>query len=478
MHEGIGLYLYNQFPLKGEGWEETVKSFVSKNPEVPFIFWEKIPSGLFLSGRVSPLNYPDDKGRGLLLGLLFKIMNRIAPFTVFWIVYFLALPVLLWLLLELNQLNHAFTAWVFIALFSLSSYVSGAITLTYSSTAFYLLAGVMLFPFLLYCFWGRISFQGYLLRLIFAGMFFAVCAICRSGALFLLPGFMAGILTVSADQVIRQKWAGVFFLKKGSYLTAVFAGLIIFLAPYGITQAFIHGLMNRTNRIHGVSNPVLTRHAIWHSVWAGLGDFDSQYGHIWGDLEPCSAVARAGGPDFTGLPRHIIPFMINDDYERILRKICLKDIMNDPFWYGSIMGKRLLFTVFLVKLLPWEIRDGSAFCYEEDSKKTAVDLYYQFSPTADFFKIGWHHYEWPVEMFMLPVWILLAGKAWKSRNNKIIFRYALFLFSMVIPFLILPVFLTTAGGMEPQAVIFLYFLGFSFALEKLIRINKDREIPG
>jgi hypothetical protein len=107
-------------------------------------------------------------------------------------------------------------------------------------------------------------------------------------------------------------------------------------------------------------------HFFWHSIWCGLGDFDTKYGYAWSDVaasEWALGVMRReyryepqGNPPLKEEPIQALSLRLYWDRDRkylrtpfedslyiqVVRDKVLHDIRNDVAWYGSIVGKRLL----------------------------------------------------------------------------------------------------------------------------------------
>ena len=107
---------------------------------------------------------------------------------------------------------------------------------------------------------------------------------------------------------------------------------------------------------HAYEGPRQNVHVFWHTVWCGLGDFDTKYGYQWNDL---AAFAYAEPILETKYHRRIPPrdtyYYLEswddagkylkrpeyfDEYNQVVRDKVLSDIANDPLWYMKILARR------------------------------------------------------------------------------------------------------------------------------------------
>jgi hypothetical protein len=94
-----------------------------------------------------------------------------------------------------------------------------------------------------------------------------------------------------------------------------------------------------------------------------------------------------------------------------------------------------------------------------------MDKYYGYTTTVDFLGLGKHKLELPVAVMIFPTVVLLAWAAYDRRRRPAA-TVTLCLMAAALP---LPVGITTAGGMEPQAFALAYGLGFALLLDDLLQ---------
>ena len=145
------------------------------------------------------------------------------------------------------------------------------LTLPYSAVGFYVIGLVALVAVAGHAVSPDIRWRGLAARALAAGAIFAVCVLCRSGTLFLLPGyglaFAAGAGRLTAATPPRRPWA--------RRAVAALALLALFLLPYMLVREPRH-------------------HEIWLGMWEGLGDFDRTKGRAWNDDVAREVLRRAG----------------------------------------------------------------------------------------------------------------------------------------------------------------------------------------
>lgn len=104
-------------------------------------------------------------------------------------------------------------------------------------------------------------------------------------------------------------------------------------------------------------------HAVWHSIWCGLGDFSRSRGYFYSDRAAyrygIPEVNRRYGTHYRLSPRsrllrtrdesgkHRIKPETLEEYSTVLRDKILGDIWEDPIWYLSVLARRTIrvFTV-------------------------------------------------------------------------------------------------------------------------------------
>jgi hypothetical protein len=105
------------------------------------------------------------------------------------------------------------------------------------------------------------------------------------------------------------------------------------------------------------TGPVEPFHEFWHPVWCGLGDFDNKHGYAWDDRQAYRYAlpileARAGrrlgldtahgnqSSSYDGAGRYPRFFSETPGYHQVIRERVLRDIREDPRWYGTILLQR------------------------------------------------------------------------------------------------------------------------------------------
>jgi hypothetical protein len=99
-------------------------------------------------------------------------------------------------------------------------------------------------------------------------------------------------------------------------------------------------------------------HAAWHNLFLGLGDFDTRHGYAWDDVVAYRYAVpllheRYGMPVTYSGGYYLDQYYGDDHFYRIkpedlpeysvlLREKVLRDIREDPTWYLSILGRRVV----------------------------------------------------------------------------------------------------------------------------------------
>ena len=449
----VGRYLDAEFPAARvkaappdamDEYQERMAAAVAEAGIRPWQFWRTIPAAPFLEDRVSFVVRPfEDPGRVVLLAAGFRALRGIAPYLHFWLGALLCLPLLVWTAVELFDAGRPISGVVFPALVASSAYVVGALRLTYSSAGFYLAGLLLLVPWTVYAILGRCRSRPlFAVRLALAAGFFAACALARSGTLFLLGGFL--VATVIAVLRLFQDVGS-----RARRLALCLAAGALFVAPYALLREPQH-------------------HDIWLSLWLGLGDFDRVKGHYWSDSE-AKKVVRSYGEEWNG-PRS----------EEIFRRLTTAHVREDPLWYGAILGRRACATVSQRKLWPWGPRGGRSMEPRDRPNEGAIDDYYNLTPTADWFVVAARRMEAPVTLLLLPTWLLAltwaalrmagtCGEACRGAGRCLAVLGVLGICALGVPVLV-----TTAGAIETEAFVLVYFLGLAFALDEAAAAIKGR----
>lgn len=439
---GVARYVEAEYPIPPERasrktWADDpvaatrgiVVEKIARQDIRPSQFWRTIRDEPFVRERVAaPAGAYDDLGRGLVLGAAFRARGGIAPFLILWLAPLLVLPLLVWIAFEAVRAGFGVAGALFLALLGLSPYVVESLALVRSAVGFYLVALIALAPLALFGLVGPPPTpRGLVARWAGAGLVFGVCALCRSGALFLLPGLLM-ILSLSARRLPAKR------------LAAAALALALFLTPFAVLRQPQH-------------------HDIWAAVWEGLGDFDRTKGHVWSDPVAEERVRRAGAPA-----------RLSDEGMAVMRADVLDHVRGDPAWYAGILARRTLATVTQSRLWPTVRGDGLWMRRSTSPNEGFMDKYYAYTTTADFLGFGDHELELPVALVVLPALALLgfaaADRRWRGPGAATL--------ALMVGALPLPVLVTTAGGMEPQAIVVAYMLGAAFLADAAGRAIRNR----
>jgi hypothetical protein len=379
----------------------------------PWQFWRVVRDEPFVRERIAaPGGAYDDLGRGLVLATAFRLRGGIAPFLILWLAPLLALPVLAWIAFEAVRARAAVGGGVFLVLLGLSPYALESLALVRSAVGFYLLALLVLVPLAVYAILGPPpTTRGLLARFAAASVLFGVCALCRSGALFVLPAVLV-ILAIAAARMADRRIA--------------IAAFALFLVPYAVLRPAQH-------------------HDVWAAVWEGLGDFDRTKGHVWSDPVAEEHVRARGAPA-----------RLSDEGMAIMRSDVIDHVKGDPAWYAGILARRVLAVVTQSRLWPTLRGDGLWMRRSASPNEGFMDKYYAYTTTADFLGFGPDHkVELPVWLILLPSALLLAwGAVDRAHRGRAAATAVLMLAALPLPVLI-----TTAGGMEPQAFVLACMMG-------------------
>jgi hypothetical protein len=373
----------------------------------------------------------DDKGRALLLSLGFKLLSGVAPALGLWLGAFAAIPVLFWTAWELWAAGSPRAAAAFPVLLACSSYFVQVLSLPYSAAGFYTLAIAALVPLGAYALLGQPTLRGLLLRAGATGAVVALCALCRSGTLLAFPGF----LLVVALGLRRAQGAR-------PYALVLMAGSALMLTPWFLVRPQQH------------RQP-------WMALWQGLGDFDRTYGHSFYDPDAKQALREAG----VELPRDVGVEFENPDNDRVFRKLFFESIERDPLWYAAILAKRVGATLVQAPLWSSRVARGAIAATGGAARDRVQGVYYRMTRTADWFGLGQARFEVPMPLLMLPA-IVLAGL---SARRGATHGPLLLAGCAAVAALGLPVLITTASALEPQAFMLVHLLALGLCLDAMKR---------
>jgi hypothetical protein len=308
-----------------------------------------------------------------------------------------------------------------------SAYLVELLSLPYSGVGFYLVACIALAALAVHAVLGRAGPWGTALRLAAMAAVLTVCALCRSGTLFLLPGVA---LAIGIGAYRRVPGSSPRRLAAAVGLVLAFAGALA--APYLALSA----------------SRRLGHHEVWLGIWEGLGDFDRTGVHAWDDAAAKAFLRAHGRPAPVERPIWSL------DNEAFFREQMLDDVRSAPGWYAAILGKRLVATTSQARLWTgWPRASGRT--------EEVIRSYYGLASSADLFSLG----PWSV---WIPIPLLIAATLLALRRPSA----ALVLLCVAVGTCALPVLVTTASGPETQAFSVVYWLGLGFACEELAAVGR------
>jgi hypothetical protein len=405
----------------------------------PWQFWRTLPTDP--PARPGPIvpRSNDDVGRARLTELGFRMLGGVAPFLPLWLAALACLPVLLWTVGEMAQAGHPGAGAAFAVACASSPFFVESMALPYSAFGFYLVGLLAITAFAVYAFMRPPDARGFLLRAFVLGPVLAVCALCRDGILLALPGLLLA-LVLGARRIARgrRSW--------------LLAGLALAAAalPYAVVRPATH-------------------HEMWTGVWEGLGDYDHTKGHVWSDTVAVKRLTDAGLD--AGVPAGVEMFdreLASPEKEAFFRQLVLDDVRSDPLWYLGILGRRVVATVTQGELL---VLGGRSARSEQARRgpeapippnQGRIRFFYRLVPTADSIGIG----PWRLTLPLAVLWVLGAaflGGAARERSRRSALAVAACVACAALP---LPVLITTAGALETEAFILVYFLAFAFVVER------------
>ena len=443
MYVGISRYLdWTEGPECRSGDpDQTIAAFkkilLEKNGRdgiQPTQFWRTIDAALFLRVRDQTFIPPlEDPGRPLLLAASFTLMQGVAPYLLMWIGTFAGVPALLWVLWE-GRASRVFVAGaVFVALCVSSPFVVQSFSLPHSAAGFYLIATLVLVAVGVYAFLGSDrSLRGFFLRAVAASLVFAVCCICRASTLALAPGFAVALFAALRRVAPRAAMGG--WIRQCLLVGLVTAA---FVTPYFALRP-------------------AQEHTLWLGVWQGLGDYGTDRGYSWHDRDLKRWLEANGRKPFEH-PRYV-----NLDDEAFVREAVLRDLRSNLSWLTSILGRRFVDTVSLAKLAPYGPLDRSSVL--------PPPLHYKYTTPVDWFGFGRRKVEVPTPMLwggtlmLLLSWAVAARRS-SAESKQRLEQLLLPVLTLAAATLALPVFLTTAGGIETQAFALAHFLGLALLVQ-------------
>jgi hypothetical protein len=437
--------------------QRLIRKMVIRHEIRPWQFWRTL--------RRNPLQRPgrvihrrnDDVGRAWLTAFGFRLLGGVAPFLLFWLAAFLCVPVLIWVVWELVNANHAAAGVSFAFLFACSPFFVESMAAPYVAIGFYFVAILVVVAISVSMLMGNNqSCLLFTLRMLAAGLILAVCAVCRNGTVLLLPGILlAMVLGVRRFQSGRQdsstntrarSWG------RHRQRTALYLwGLVLVIGPYLLVRP-------------------AKQHEIWLGVWQGLGDYDRTKGHVWADHVALRVFLKAGFD--RDVPRHVPIYERNvgaPEREAFFRDRVLASVLCDPLWYLRILGRRFFAVVTQTKLYQLGAQRDPALIQPLAPNEGKIVFYYGRVTTADWMGLAAIRRVVPLPALWCVGLIFLSSNALNYRDRRS--RAALNLTACVsLSIMVMPVLITTASAFETQAFMLVYFLALGFVSEHLIRV--------
>jgi hypothetical protein len=407
----------------------------------PQQFWRTIDASAFQDDARILARRWDDPGRVLLLALGFRAVGGIAPFLLFWLGILAALPVLLWLGVELCLAGRAAAAAALLGLVVSSAFVVDVLMLDYSATGFSLLSVLLVALLAAHAFFGRPAPRGLLWRALLSGLLFGWFVAARSGSLLTVAGAIPALLVAS--------WRALPAARAGRRAALALAALLLYLAPCALPPLLHdHWLAGTLERMEIRRKPKAT-HDVWVTLWQGLGDFDRSKGHVFLD--------KAGELEAR---KHGSPLRLSDRSEELFRGLVLRDIREHPLWYAGILARRTLATLSLHKLWP---RGATSFAAATDPAEGVTDNYWGMTLRADFFRFGKATWEAPLPLLLLPSVGLFAAALLARGPLRADARRGVGATACVaLAALPAPVLVSTAAAFEPQTFVLAHMAGAAF----------------
>jgi hypothetical protein len=182
--------------------------------------------------------------------------------------------------------------------------------------------------------------------------------------------FLASVREIRTDSaLLALAVPGIYLTVRGSpwrrrlALVAVFAasGLLTarawqgyFETKYAEAQDFVRSAGGQP-----YTGPRTQHHPVWHNVFTGLGDFDTDKGYRWDDRIAYAYAAPIlhsryhlnytypkGGfyfeESYDQTRENLVSPQDLPEYVEIIREKVIDDVLGDPGWYLGILGRRLL----------------------------------------------------------------------------------------------------------------------------------------
>jgi hypothetical protein len=387
-------------------------------------FWRTLPERPFFRRR-QPYVLPasEDPGRGLVTAVFFWLLGGISPYVTMWLGPLVFVPCALWCLYEWSRSGRHLGACIFFGLLAFSPYLVESLTLPHSAVGFYLNALIICLALAFYAAGPSRSKTGFFARAAAAGMALALCALCRSGSVLLVPALGLSLLVAAGRIWGSHGWRPA----RPAWLAAGVSGILL-TVPYLVVKP-------------------AERHAVWQGAfWAGLGDYGRDRGYSWHDRDAKRFLIKHGLEPFDH------PNAVTAEQEAFFRETFLRDVTAHPVWYAGILGRRLGATLAQSKLLPWIPLGGRSV--------TKPIFHYKYVTPVDYF--GWpgHYAELPLPLLWLSVPGLLALGGLRRVRARLRQDIRVLLLFALAP-LPLPVLVSTAAGIETQAFALVYLVAFA-----------------
>ncbi len=197
---------------------------------------------------------------------------------------------------------------------------------------------------------GRIDRSAWLTAAL-TGVFLASVREARADSVLLALAIPGIYLTVPGSPW-RNKLALVLVFAASALLTAQLWG-VYFEKKFREAQEFVQSA-------GGIpyTGPRTQHHALWHNLFTGLGDFDTEKGYSWDDRVAYAYAAPilrsryqldhtySGGFYFEESYDETGDYLISPqdfpEYTEVIREKVVADVLGDPGWYLGILGRRFL----------------------------------------------------------------------------------------------------------------------------------------
>jgi hypothetical protein len=413
-----------------------VRKIVKRDRIEPWQFWRSIGPRLFeeIRDKLTPGRAFEDQGRSRILAMAFRVLGGISPFFLLWMGALAAAPLLVWLAWELWGCSHGLAGSLFLALFVLSPFVAGVLSLPHGGVGFCLVGFLALLAVAAHGILGRPSLASLALRALAAGGVFALAALCRGSVLLLAGGFVAAFVLAG-----RRLGRPVVVTLVGSALT---------FGPYVLVRPPEH-------------------HNVWPSIWEGLGDFDREKGYVWSDRAAKAALAQAGVDSGSAESYGFA----GEACDAFFRGKVLGDIRADPLWYATILAQRLRATLTQDAAGRYGAEDLSSLPDPTPSEGN-IERYYRLATPVTYLGFGPFRVRVGVAAFALPSLIFLGLWLWGRLDSRPLLRSTegpgWMVLVAAVALLPSPLLVTTASALETEMFVLVYSLASAFLLEGLI----------